>query len=287
MKLAILLPAHATSADKLIRQLKNYEMWLEDGKSCRHYFIHFSSETPTQVKESVLAFCEASQIQLSINSNCRITSYNSCLGALIELSQLLAKADRSFSFVYYHTDSDLLFRSGLAEYIANNRFAIGILGRLGYHTTQWYHAEKMRKDSRVIGFVNNVLGGSYDDLYIGRVEGMFAPYHAWMMIADVLNHYFGNTYFDDPKNHWCAEEVLYPTLFKHFEQFLGDYVNLASNVVYVSLEGGARSDRIISPSKLHSLMKSTSYFGAKWFSSASDEAVNICMKEVASYELGD
>lgn len=269
MKLAILAPLHLNDETKAIRQFKNYEYWLSESGITRHYFIHVSTESSLEALDNLTSFLKLAEIPHSISPRSAPTSFNTCLNAILSLDQALRRHGELFSHIYYHTDSDLLFMNGLAEEISKYNSGIGILGRLGYEKTKWYHAERMRKDSRLNEFVTSVLKGNYDSLYIGRTEGMFAINSIWSLTNDIINSFFSDDFFDNAKNHWCAEEILFPTLFMLISGLTGSKTACRKNLIFSKTTGENRHDRIVSQEDISRLISEGEYFGAKWFEDGS------------------
>ena len=212
MKIAILAPVHGANFEKARLQLDNYKLYLEHEASVRFYY-HISRESGPDLRNDLNLLRASSSYDIQIAEKSQQTSIKTCLNALLELASLARKDSWYPDFILWHSDSDLLFRTGLSEEIKKYDFGIGIQG-LEYKTSRWDHAEKMRQDPRLNLFVTDCLGGEVANLRIGRTEGCFIQADIWSQIIIQLKTYFGNAYFDLTSNHWCAEEVLLPSLLK-------------------------------------------------------------------------
>jgi len=274
MKIAILAPIHGVTFDKVRFQLDNYVTYLGREASIRFYF-HVSKESTPEFRYELNLLKQLPRYDIQIVEKSRQTSTKTVSNALIELSRLVYKDSWCPDFILWHTDSDLLIRTGLSEEIKKYDFGIGI-GNFDYNTLDWSHAEKMRQDPRLNLFVADCLGGEMSNLRIGRTEGCFMKAPIWNQIAIQLQKYFDNDYFDVTSNHWCAEEILLPSLLNFT---INESTSFRRQLIYTKptvpdINRSPGGDKITIQDILK-LRRDNLYFGAKWFSTSSDDDARI------------
>jgi hypothetical protein len=272
MKIAILTPIHGVSFEKSRLQLDNYVTYLGCDASIRFYY-HVSKESSLELRNDLNLLKEFSSYDIRIAENSRQTSTKTCLNALLELSILVSNDSWCPDYILWHSDSDLLIRTGLSEEIKKYDFGVGIHD-FSYNTVDWPHAELMRQDPRFNLFIEGCLGGKISNLRIGRTEGCFMNADIWNQIATQLQTYFDNDYFDLVSNHWCAEEILLPSLLNLVKK---ENTSCRRQLIYTKPAvpdiNRSPEDSKITIQDILKLRLDNCYYGAKWFSaSPADDA---------------
>ena len=89
----------------------------------------------------------------------------------------------------------------------------------------------------------------------------------WSFVAGKICEYFDNAYFDDTSTHWCAEEVLLPTLVRIANR---TPVPFRNQLIYTkpAVPDADRSpgSSCINIDDIIRLRMEGIYYGAKWFS---------------------
>ena len=265
MKLAILGPVHGQTFDRLQEQFANYALYLS-GEDSYRFYVHVSRESTDEFRNGLANFRASHPSLLRIAEESRVTSTRSCLNALIQLSYLLNTDGWMPDYIFWHSDSDLLVRTNLTSEITRYSFGVEMCD-LDYMDDCWSHSLNMRRDQRLVSLVNNILSCSFSDLRIGRTEGCFMNFSTWSFVAGKICEYFDDSYFDDTSTHWCAEEVLIPTLARIANRTPVPYRN---QLIYTK-PAVPDSDRnpgsaCISRYDIIRLRTEGIYYGAKWFS---------------------
>lgn len=267
LKLAILTPVHGHNGVRIIWQLQNYLKWCK-GLQIRFY-IHPSLESTNQLTADVLGFATRDSVDIAWCPISTPTSFKTCLNAILSMDTMLAKDDYSPDYVYYHSDSDLLFCDGVGSEIAKYDLGVEIEEYTAEINAAWPHASVMWVDPRFSTFLSEFLKGDKSMIRMGRTEGSFYKKRVWDQLITVVRRYFGDAFFETAKNHWCAEEILIPTIanclaantiFPSWRQNLIFTKHPGRQLERNSVEGK------ITVSDIQELRRQGVFFGAKWFS---------------------
>jgi hypothetical protein len=279
VKLAILAPVHGSNADRVRAQLENYALFLGNGVDCRFY-LHVSRESTDGLRDELSSFSASFPFDIYIAHNSRQTSIMTCLNALVELAQVLGQDMWDPDYVLWHSESDLLVRDGVCSEICKYDFGIGI-HHINYFDDKWSHAPKMRLDYRLGNLLDDTFEGSVSNLRIGRVEGCFMNSYTWSFVTSKIFKYFDNSFFDDLSNHWCAEEILLPSLARIANT---QSLRYRDQLIYTkdTLPNANRDPGLdcISISDILKIRKEGIYFGAKWFSPDLSNETRLFLKRV-------
>ena len=267
MKLAILAPVHGSSTDKAFAQLANYSHYLNNQADCRFYF-HISKQSTAGFRDQFHELAASGLYPISIAPSSRTTSTMTTLNALIELAQTLEQDEWLPDYVLWHSESDLLIKEGICSEISKYQYGAGT-HHFSYADIEWSHAPLMRLDDRLNRLLENVFEGNSSNLRIGRIEGCFMDSKTWAFTTNKLSQFFDNDFFDNASNHWCAEEILIPSLAR-----MANLPNLRcrSQLIYTKPTiPSADSDRnpgqdCITSADIINLRNENVFYGAKWFS---------------------
>lgn len=275
MKIAILTPIGGATFEKFRLQLDNYVTYMGREASIRFYY-HVSKENTDEFRNELKLLKNSSRYDMQIAEKSRQTSNKTCLNALIELSKLVRQDSWHPDFILWHSDSDLLIKTGLSEEIKKYDFGIDI-NHIDYNTVKWCHAEKMRQDPRLNLFVTKCLDGKISNLCLGRTEGCFMNANIWNQIATQLEIYFDDNYFDSTSNHWCAEEVILPSLLNSIKE----RASHRKQLIYIkpSKSRDPSSEEKITIKDVLKLRQDHYYYGAKRFSASCDDEARIFLRD--------
>lgn len=267
MKLAILTPIHGRVGDKVIQQVQNYQRWCQD-VTLKFYF-HPSLESTNQLTADVIHFAKKYSADTLFCPLSAATSFKTCLNAMLELDELMALDNFEPDYIYWHTDSDLLIAEGLSTEIAKFDLGIDIINFPLSTRAEWPHSRLMWADIRASRFVERFLDGDTNMIKIGRTEGSFFRRPVWDAIISVVRTYFQDSYFDNVEHHWCAEEILIPTISNH--PYISDkYGGRRENLVFVKRPDQqldrTSDDHVIEIADILELRSQGVFYAAKWFS---------------------
>ena len=267
MNLAILTPVHGSSGARITLQLKNYQKWCKDVKI--KFYIHPSLETTNKLTADLLRYAAHASMDIKLCPLSVATSFRSCLNAILAMDKMLSEDSFNADYVYYHSDSDLLFSDGVSGVISEHDFGVDVIQYTSAINEAWPHAGLMWCDQRFVDFVDGFLGGDRSMIRIGRIEGSFYKKNLWDKILAVVRTYFDSPFFDDVENHWCAEEILFPTLAVH-PTISSIFDRRRPNLVFVKnpdsqLDRNAEEGKI-TVFDIQNLRANGAFHGAKWFS---------------------
>lgn len=218
--IAIFCPFHLRH-DIAIDQINNYQALFSNNAM---FFIHISVDARnSKLQEYQEIETRFENVVLIPFSN--VTSSNCTFGAFLACTEyLLQSYEKSyFSHIYLHTDSNLLLKRGVDEYIIENNvgFGIGQSPMLEPHESKWFHATSMYGDSKFVNFIQAHKG---IDIWVGRQEGSFFSVDLWLEIYNTSQFFYPwDEYINELENVWPLEEVLIPTICKSI-------LNIDSNV---------------------------------------------------------
>jgi hypothetical protein len=289
MKLAILTPVHGQDPSRQLLQLANYQKFMANTELSFYY--HISLESSSAFRNGFQNGSSALGARCYFCPVSKQTSTNSGINALIETTKLLMNDNWTPDKVYWHSDSDLLFTSKAADIVDEYDVGLGVDTGSVLDKHKWDHYDSMTRDSRIHIFLSEVLEGVKEKLIVGRTEGIFASLDTWKEAALIISHYFDDTYFDNPSNHWCIEEVVLPSLINHLA---GQQVRRTSQLVFTK-NGATPSEasqamatgdpRLLAQNQitiddLIQLRHEGKFAGAKWFPSDMDNPVYKFLESV-------
>jgi len=267
VRIAILAAVHGNDAGKVIRQANNYIHMLRDSEL--HFLFHVSMQSSARFRDQLYLYTSRPHLQrvsFYISDVSRMTSTSSVLNALITLTSFMSRLWINPDFVVWHTDSDLIVRRGIEKTFSSYDFGVGI-NSLNIISGDWQHLPKMRADTRSSeAFLK--YGISDSEMFFGRTECSFYNIWVWTYISSFLLQSFGDSYFDNVDNHWCAEEVILPTLC----QFLRKSHGLRGRdqlcwTKKIGEEYATRDnvDAFVKPLDIRHIRRVGWYYAAKWF----------------------
>ena len=267
MKLAILAPLHGSSTDKAFAQIANYSHYLNNQADYRFYF-HISKQSSAGFGDQLHELAASGLYPISIAPCSRTTSVVTTLSALIELAQTLEKDGWLPDYVLWHSESDLLIKEGICSEISKYQYGVGT-NCFSYAEIEWSHAPLMRLDDRLNRLLEDAFEDDLSNLRIGRTEGCFMDSKTWAFTINKLYQFFDNDFFDNVSNHWCAEEILLPSLAR-----IANLPNLRcrDQLIYTKPTiPSTESDRdpgqdCITSADIINLRNENVFYGAKWFS---------------------
>ena len=282
MKLAILTPVHGNgSAARVIAQTRNYCAYLRPSTDVRFY-LHISRASSAEFRSEIVEHATDFTCPLVVSPKSRETSLKSALGALIQLNQDLREDDWEPDYVMWHSDSDLMIKQGVEKVISRYSYGVGS-SPFDLETSSWAHAEKMRVDPRLPEFLKQCCGGDKRALKLGRVECSFMEWALWTKVSECINCYFGGDYFDNPGNHWCAEEILLPSLAGIFsKQSSSSRQQLCFTKLCLPGSDRDPGSQKITIDDVNRLRDQEYFYCAKWFSPSLDDDARMYLDIISS-----
>ncbi len=205
-RIAIFCPVHGNPP--LVRaQLRNYHYFFEDEAL---HILHPSLEGV--ISNSIVNEWDDKFGNIQLSNIQIMTSWRSVMGAFIANTRFLRNhPGHSIQYVYLHTDSDLLVRGDIPNWIYSNEIGFG--GNPTSPDWNWPYISHVYESGPFRDLLNE-MGIGNGDILIGRQEGAFIPYDIWDETIHIIERHFPDSYFDDPSNHWPIEESVLPTLLK-------------------------------------------------------------------------
>lgn len=269
MKIAIFSPVHSRP-DLIKYQIANYEKLLSTKPM---FFLHPSIESEKLFED----FSYSSEFggDVLLCKQRWNTTWTTIMGAYISCTHELVKSGISFDYIYIHTDGDLLFKSGLVDYILENK--IGFSRSAGIKNSGWLHCEELLRDQRFKAFLDSNKIAE-ESIFYGRQEGSFFPVSIWMRIVNAIEVFFNESIFKNSCPNWPVEEVLIPTLASFF---ISNDINPVGNVIFtkpIIFSGGRDNDEnCLRLEDIEYLLsnENNSWFGAKWFSHNINDSARV------------
>ena len=272
-KIIALCPIHRNT-DLVIEQIINYDKYSQNNFS---HILHPSIEGRPNLN---LHYIEKAlnKGSILITNNSWRTSWVSAMSAFLNCSRLIEQFSNSHSYVYIHTDGDLLIRSGVDSWICDHKIGFNLNGFLA-ENCGWIHAKNALLDSQLIE-LKNYLGLNESDIVIGRQEGSFFTIDLWKNIIFIISKFFTEEYFQKVKNYWPLEEVLIPTLAKYFLGHIPSSKNLIKTKEFVHLGGRDNDLNMVNINDINALRSNPSElsFGMKWFSQDLKDPARLYLK---------
>lgn len=277
MRIAILTPVHGQDAAKAIAQYTNYLKYLGDARELR-FFYHVSKESSLDLSNALFCHGSVATCPILVSGSSRQTSVKTCLNALIQLACDLRESKWIPDYVLWHSDSDLMIGPGCIAEMSRYVYGVGCWP-FKLEDSQWAHAANMKADPRVNALINNCLLGDLSALKIGRTEASFMAYDLWKVVVDCILEFFENDYFDNLTHHWCAEEILLPSLAAFFS---GRGVPSREQLCYTKMTTPGKDrdpgDHRIDIKDLQKLRSEKRFYAAKWFSPDLDDEARLFLQ---------
>jgi hypothetical protein len=262
--ICVLTPVHQDHG-VAARQLLNYSHYMADAKIT--FIYHLSRQSTCCIKSTLEWAAKLAGRDIIFNNFQAQTSYLCCFSSILANADLIDKIGIRPDYVYLHSDSDLLIRNGVVGAISQNSYGI-MLQPVDYATWQWDQAPVMRKDPRLLPFLDSI-GCGPNGLTFGRAEGSFFSWQCWQTIIQAIRQTFhkDDAYFEQTNTHWTAEEIIFPTATRHLLQKYS--ANSRQPLVYVKpVPDGKRTapHNMITQAELEDIRSNSIYYGAKRFS---------------------
>lgn len=276
LKIGVLCPFHAPHGFRLIAdQLLNYSSFLQHSECT--FVMHPSLQTPREgLYEKLAIFC-SNKHSLIITPESVPTSQHSTIDAICSLTESISSGAASeLDVIYYHTDSDFLFRTDAEKLMTAFDYAVyADPARLGQ--SDWMWKEKMLSNRLINDFMARI-GITQDELFSGGIECSFYPVSLWLEIIGTIKSLKlpSGLIFDAIEDHWPAEEILIPTLAKAYASKL-NLTSYGKSLCFRVTHGFG--DEFVSIKNLQELLAEDAFYAAKRISPDEKDPVRWMLSE--------